>query len=253
MRVPPEGPVVFAAVARYGGKQVWARIGSADVLGIEEARDKAREAIKRIKDGLPAFEPPPVEPDSFADVSENWLKRHVEAKGLRSADEVERVLERYVPPVWRDRAFADIRRSDVAALLDQIEDEHGKWTADAVLSVLRSLATWFASRNDGYTPPFVKGMRRTSKQERKRTRILSDAELRAVWLAAEAGWRLRCFPADAASDRPAPREGRDHEVDGPRRRRLDHRHRAGREGQPRCAAVAAAGHEDHRGTAARCR
>jgi integrase len=188
VRVPPEGSVVFAAVARHGGKQVWARIGTADVLGIEEARDKAREAIKRIKEGLPAFEPPPVEPDSFKDVSENWLKRHVEAKGLRSAGEVKRVLKRYVPPVWQKRAFADILRSDFAALLDQIEDDHGKWTADAVLSVLRSLATWFASRNDGYTPPFVKGMRRTSKQERKRTRFLGEAELRAVWLeAAQAG------------------------------------------------------------------
>ena len=177
VRVPPEGPVVFAAVARYDGKQVWARLGTADVLGIEQARDKAREAIKRIKEGLPAFEPPPVQPDSFEAVGANWLKRHVEAKGLRSGDEMERVLEKYVLPVWRDRPFKDIRRSDVAALLDHVEDEHGKWTADAVLSVLRSLSTWFASRNDGYTPPFVKGMRRTPKQERKRTRILSDAEL----------------------------------------------------------------------------
>ena len=134
-----------------------------------------------------------MQPDSFAAVSESWLKRHVEAKGLRSGDEVKRVLEKYVLPVWRDRAFADIRRSDVAALLDHVEDEHGHWTADAVLSVLRSLSTWFASRNDGYTPPFVKGMRRTPTQERKRTRILSDAELRAVWSAAEGAGGFGAF------------------------------------------------------------
>src|SRR5258708_2204436 len=106
VRVPPQGPVVFAAVARYGGRQVWAKIGSADTLGIEMARDRAREAIRRIEDGWPAFAPPPVQPDSFADVSANWLKRHVEANGLRSADEVERTLDKYVTPHWRDRPFA---------------------------------------------------------------------------------------------------------------------------------------------------
>ena len=187
---------MFAAVARYRGKQVWAKLGSADVLGIEEARDKAREAIKRIKEGLPAFEPPPVQPDSFAAVAENWLKRHVEAKGLRSGDELKRVLEKYVLPVWRDRPFTDIRRSDVAALLDDVEDQHGHWTADAVLSVLGSVSSWFATRNDDYVPPFVKGMRRTPAQARKRSRILSDDELRTVWQAAEGaggfGGFVRC-------------------------------------------------------------
>jgi hypothetical protein len=28
VRVPPEGPCVFAAVARHGGKQVWVRCGT---------------------------------------------------------------------------------------------------------------------------------------------------------------------------------------------------------------------------------
>ena len=66
VRVPPQGPCVFAAVARYDGKQVWATLGTADVLTIDAASDKARAAIKRIKHGLPAFEPPPVQPDSVA-------------------------------------------------------------------------------------------------------------------------------------------------------------------------------------------
>jgi hypothetical protein len=70
VRVPPKGPCVFAAVARHQGVQVWAKLGTADVLAIEQSRDKAREAIRRIKQGLAAFEPPPIKPDS---VAENWL------------------------------------------------------------------------------------------------------------------------------------------------------------------------------------
>lgn len=186
VRVPPQGPCVFAAVARYSGTQVWATLGTADVLKIDEARDKAREAIKRIKAGLSAFEPPPVQPDTVADVAATWLKRHVEAKGLRTGDEMRRVFEYYVLPHWRDHAFASIRRSDIAVLLDSIEDKHGAWVADSVLAVLRAMASWFATRHDDYTPPFVRGMKRVAAHDRKRSRILSDDELRAVWKAAEA-------------------------------------------------------------------
>jgi integrase len=186
VRVPPQGPAVFAAVARDPyGKQIWATLGTADVLTIEAARDKAREAIRRIKAGLTPFEPPPVQPDSFAAVAENWLQRHVTAKGLRTGRERRRILEKYVLPVWRNRAFVEIRRSDVARLLDAIEDAHGAWTSDAVLSVLRSVAFWHASRCDDYVPPFVRGMQRVPPQARRRSRILADDELQRVWRAAE--------------------------------------------------------------------
>jgi integrase len=186
VRVPPQGPCVFAAVARYYSKQVWATLGTADVLTIEQARDKAREAIRRIRQGLTPFEPPPVQLDTVADVCAGWLTRHVQARSLRTGRELKRVLEKYVLPHWRDRPFMELRRSDVAALLDRTEDLHGRWTADEVLAVLGSVASWFAARNDDYTPPFIRGMRRVPAQARKRSRVLSDDELRRVWRTAEA-------------------------------------------------------------------
>jgi integrase len=194
VRVPPQGPCVFAAVARSPyGKQVWVTLGTADVLTIDAARDKARATIKRIKEGLSPLAAPPVQPDTVADVCAGWLKRHVEAKGLRTGEEMRRILERLVLPPWRDRPFMEIRRSDVAALLDAIEDQHGGWTADSVLTVLRSVASWFASRHDTYQPPFVKGMRRVPAQARARSRTLDDAELRAVWQAAEEAGTFGAF------------------------------------------------------------
>ena len=47
------------------------------------------------------------------------------------------------------------------------------------------ISTWQATRDEDYSSPFVRGMRRTRKGQRKRSRILNDDELRAVWLAAE--------------------------------------------------------------------
>src|SRR3974390_1678974 len=59
VRALPAGPHVFcASAAGPHGKQVCHTIGSADVLKIAEARDKARAAIRRIKEGLPAVENP---------------------------------------------------------------------------------------------------------------------------------------------------------------------------------------------------
>ena len=190
VRVMPSGLRAFYVVLRdLWDKQRWIKIGGTAEMTIEQSREKARDVIKRVKEGKTPFEPPPVKPQSVEDVVTTWLKRHVEKNKLRSGDEVRRVLERHVLPVWCSRPFTEIKRSDIADLLDIIEDKHGPWVADTVLSALRSVATWYAGRHDTYQPPFVRGMRRVKKEARKRDRILSDDDLRAVWKAAEASGR----------------------------------------------------------------
>jgi integrase len=187
VRIQPSGAKSFAAVARDpNGKQVWATIGAADALAVAEARERARQAIQRIRDGLSPFEAPPVAPKSFEAIAEQWLKRHVRAKGLRSEGEVTRLLRTHVYPAWKGRAFADIRRSDVTALLDEVEDDHGARQADYVLAIVRGISNWYARRHDDYVPPIVKGMGRRVPKERERSRILTDDELGFVWRRAEA-------------------------------------------------------------------
>jgi integrase len=187
VRVQPSGGKSFVTVARdpTRKKQVWTVIGATDTISIIEAREKAREAIKRVRAGKPALEAPPKQPDSFETIAEQWLKRHVQAKGLRSEHEIRRLLKAHVFPLWGNRSFLDIRRSDVADLLDEIEDDHGARQADYVLAIVRGIMNWFATRHDDYSPPIVRGMRRTNPKERERARILDDSELVAVWKAAE--------------------------------------------------------------------
>jgi integrase len=188
IRVPPQGPNTFAAVARDPyHRQVWATLGTSDVMKVEEARSLAREAIRRVKAGLPAIEQLPQRPDAFAAVAEGWIKRHVTAKGLRSQREIERVLRVYVLPHWAEREFESIRRSDVSRLLDHVEDHHGRRMADVVLATIRAITNWHASRSDDYTSPIARGMRRVEAGAGQRERILDDAELRAVWAATESG------------------------------------------------------------------
>jgi integrase len=184
VRVYPTGVKSFCAVTRDPrGKQIWTKLGNADVLSIAEAREQARTVIKRVHAGLAAIEPPA---DAFGAVAGQWLKRHGEAKGLRSLTQIKRLLNVHVMPAWGERPFVGIRRSDVAALLDGIEDKHGARQADLVLTIVRSIMNWHATRHDNYNPPIVRGMRRQNPKDTERERVLTDDELRVIWKAAEA-------------------------------------------------------------------
>jgi hypothetical protein len=115
-------------------------------MGIEASRESARAILARLRPGLPAFEP---RGETFGAVVANWLKRHVESKGLRSRYQIERLLVVHVP-------------------------------------VIRAIANWYATRHEDYNSPVVRGMRRTNPKEHARSRVLTDEELCAVWRVAEA-------------------------------------------------------------------
>jgi integrase len=184
----------------YGGAKVWRalhylkridtdgkhitipttfKLGKYPVLSLKDARKQAQQFL--------------VDPDkamtkadagSFRDVAQNFIKRHVDANKLRSKGDIVRCLEKYVYPHWGNRPFREIRRGDVANLLDHIEDNHGKRMADVVLGMIRSLMNWYTTRDDDYVSPIVKGMKR-SNGNGGRARILTDDEIRALWVACE--------------------------------------------------------------------
>jgi integrase len=183
VKVTSSGHKSFWVVPRDPlGKQRWTKIGDPALMSIDEAREAAKVAIKRIQAGQPLVEP---KGETFAAVAANFLKRHVGGNGLRSKPEITRLLTKHVLPVWGEREFVSIGRGDVAALLDQIEDDRGARQADYVLAITRKIANWYATRHDDYVPPFVKGMARRTAKQRERDRILTDDELRRVWKAAE--------------------------------------------------------------------
>jgi hypothetical protein len=186
IRVRPTGPGTYTVITRDPfKKQRWVKVGSTAEMPIAEAREVARTVIRRVEQGLPAFEPPKPKPDSVATVLDEWLKRHVDKNKLRSAADLRRIVGKYIVPHWRDHTFAELRRSDVARLLDYVEDNHGQATADKVLSVLRMAGSWLRDRRDEYVSPFTGIKSRIPQQDRKRSRVLNDDEVRAIWLAAD--------------------------------------------------------------------
>ena len=111
-----------------------------------------------------------------------------DAQDIPLADAIKRAFDQLVKPSIGKIGIYDLRRSDVAQMLDKIADKRGLVMADKALAWLRKAFNWYAGKDDKFNSPIVKGMARTKPRERARTRVLSDAELRVIWpLLAEAG------------------------------------------------------------------
>src|SRR5215469_12470269 len=116
-------------------------------------------------------------------IIDDYLAREVGR--LRTIAERRKSLQRHVLPKLGTRQIGEISRTDIVRLLDRIADKSGGPMADHVLAYLRRVMTWHASRSDDFRSPIVRGMARTRPSQRRRQRVLSDDELKAVWRSAE--------------------------------------------------------------------
>ena len=106
------------------------------------------------------------EGDRIQQVADTFIKRYVEAeKKLRTKDEIVRLLNTPVFPHWADRPFRDLKRGDVADLLDLIQDNHGARQADKALAIIRKLMNWYATRHDDYVSVIVRGRGALRRQQ----------------------------------------------------------------------------------------
>jgi integrase len=119
----------------------------------------------------------------FRTIAEAYLKR--ESPRVRSMDQREAILNRLVYPAFGDKPIDQIKRKDVVALLDDIQDRNGAAMADSTLMVVRRIMNWHASRDEDFRSPIVRGMSRGDPSSRARTRVLTDDEIRALWRAAD--------------------------------------------------------------------
>ena len=118
----------------------------------------------------------------------DFLTRYVRPRlKPRSAMEVERLFKLHVLPSWGERRIQDVSRRDVAQLLDTIADRGTPIAANRTLAAVRKLFNWAVERSIVLGPSPCSGVRPPAV-EQSRDRVLSDDELRLVWLAsAEVG------------------------------------------------------------------
>jgi integrase len=120
----------------------------------------------------------------FKDVTAQFLERYIKPNARASyAYETKRLLDKDVLPAWGNRQIQDIAKRDVLDLLDGVVDRGGGLTANRVLAAIRKLFNWAVDRGIIETSP-VAGVK-APLAEQSRDRVLSDEELRSLWLACD--------------------------------------------------------------------
>jgi integrase len=194
--VQPSGHKSFAVRFRYDGKPKKLSLGN---ISLSAARKAAAHALHEVREGRDPCEAKShakqerraSQANTFAKVALQYLKLETGMKEdgtfsgtMRTASRRLRDLKRLVFPALGDRPIAEIKRSEIVALLDQIQIGNGPVMADRVLAAIRAIMNWHTNRSDDFRSPIVRGMARTKSKERSRQRILSDEEIRKVWKAA---------------------------------------------------------------------
>jgi integrase len=163
-------------------------IPPAGSLTLAMAREAAAVEGKKREQGKNPHEDrkPKVTADTFETVARDCFKyaRDKQGNPLRSAGRQIRDLERLAFPALGRMPIASIRRRDIIHLLRKIDDENGPVAGDGVFSSISKVMNQYAIEDEDFKSPLVKKMRTSHAKDRER--ILSDVELQAIWLAAEA-------------------------------------------------------------------
>jgi integrase len=119
--------------------------------------------------------------DVFEVVAERYI--HLRLSQNRSGAETARLIRHDAIPAWRGRHIAEIRRADLADLIDTIKPRSPA-VARATYAALRGLFNWCRERDLIETSP-CEAFRAPPRPD-ARDRVLSDEELRLVWQASKA-------------------------------------------------------------------
>jgi hypothetical protein len=186
LRVTAKGVRSWVYFGRVHGKIKRATLGRYPEISLVQARQRAGEMAGAMRQGVDpaaAKRAAQMAPgDTFAAVADEWLKR--DQAHNRSFDEVKRVIDRDVKPVWQHRPVTTIGRREALELIDGIADRGATTYARRVQSHLHRLFRWSVGRGIITVNPFSDLPKPGVIVSRDR--VLSDHELAMVWNAAVA-------------------------------------------------------------------
>ena len=185
VRVTAAGARAFILNYRLRGREYRFTIGAWPDWSALKAVREARHLRQQVDRGENPLEDrgSPSGAATVASLLDDFVIRHVRNRNqpLRSADEYESAFKRLVKPRIGKLGIYEVRRSHVIKMLDEIEDANGPVMADRTLAYVRKAFNWYATRDDQFNVPVVRGMGRIKPKERARTRVLSDQEIRTIW------------------------------------------------------------------------
>ena len=189
VRCGARGAKAFYLTYRMKGdrKRRRGKLGVYPVIKLTEARVARIEKLAQVHKGIDPFPAERLDdtPAHFAfDVcSERFIAEHVERKSKRP-DDASRIIRKEFVSAWGARDVREITKSDVRDVLNAIVERGAGVSANRALARVRKLFNWLIDvdvleRSPCYRLPSLVA-------EVSRDRVLSDAELAAIWNAAEA-------------------------------------------------------------------
>lgn len=189
LKVTPSGGKAFVFQYRIGGRGAKVRrytIGKFGRLTAEAARKLAEGLALKVAHGV---DPQSIKVDearrsvdlAFSKYVTRFHKECLKVKWAASHDYAHSLLTTYAVPVLGSKPLTDIKRSDVRAVLAKVKDKTA--TARNLFSVIRRLFRWAVNEGDLESSP-LDGME-PPVAPASRERVLTDAELMAVWRASD--------------------------------------------------------------------
>lgn len=185
--------IMYRVPQRSGAlRQKRMTLGSYPAFGLSEAREMAREALRKVARGTDPAEDrkntrakiaatPTVE-----EAAREFIAQYVKPRN-RSWRETERIFNYYVLPRWGESLLPTITRSDVADLLNGIAAGGAPYMANRVLAAVRRFWNWCLEQGKVEASPVASV--KAPAREVSRDRILSDEEIRAFWYSCNRmGW-----------------------------------------------------------------
>lgn len=179
VRIGASGTKSFIVRKRVGGKIKVITLGRyGPRMGLAEARKRARSILNDIEAGRTVSS---VQRGALT-VSKLWPDYEKTKSGHRSVAEIRRIFNRYILPAIGERLADAITRGDITRFIDDIP---APVMARAVHAQLSAFYSWALPRLDKLPGNPCIGAGRPAKPK-ARERVLTPAELAALWRAAEA-------------------------------------------------------------------
>jgi integrase len=200
VRVSAKGKRSFYAVKRRTGDPLptWALLGVYPVMTLAEAREAARQALSTLIAGqhpktvaqenrrAAEAQAREAEASTFKAIAEAFDRQYLSRKELAASSIrlYRAYLARELVPVLGPKPVADIKRREIIMLIDGVAERSGQSAAIGTLSVLRKCLNWAMSRDLIEANP-ASGVKVADVigTPKARDRLLSDAELTAIWRA----------------------------------------------------------------------
>ena len=154
-------------------------LGHYPAISLAKACAEARRLSSAAENGEALFGAPRRQP-TFADLSEDYLKRHARPE-KRSADEDERKIKIDLLPEFGSRLASDLTKADIVRAVDRIADRGAGIAANRTLALLRKLYNWAMAEGLVEANPAAGIPMRAKEQSRER--VLDDGEIASFWSA----------------------------------------------------------------------